>query len=150
MLRDATSARPRARAGARGILAVAILTAGLASVGGTFACGTVKTSAEGAGVAKTEDFVPGEIVVWFDDGTSEAEMDAAVKATGGEVVRRSDVTPARVTISVPEGAEDDYVAAYRKLANVRAADKNYVVEAFTGGEAPGPGGGNTKTRIGGE
>jgi len=151
MLRHATSARsagmPR---GASGVPVLAILAVALLFVGGTFACGKVNTSGESHGLAKTEEFVPGEIVVWFDDGASEAEIGAAVKATGGEIVRRSDVTPSRVTISVPAGEEDDYVAAYRKLANVQVAEKNYVVEAFTGGAVPGPGGGELKTKIGGE
>jgi hypothetical protein len=146
MLRDATSAR---HAGALGVFVVAILAFGLASVGGTLACGEVKAGGESPGMAKTEEFVAGEIVVWFDDGASEAEIEAAIKATGGEVVRRSDVTPSRVTISIPAGEEDDYVAAYRKLAIVRAADKNYVVKAFAGEAAVEPGG-EMKTKIGGE
>ena len=129
---------------------LAILAVALVFVGGTFACGKVKTSGESDGMAKTEEFVPGEIVVWFDDGASGADIEAAVKTTGGEVIRRSDVTPSRVTISVPEGEEDDYVAAYRKLANVQVAEKNYVVEAFSSGPAPSPGGGELKTKIGGE
>jgi hypothetical protein len=130
-------------------LAIAILAVVLAFVGATLACGEVKTGGDSPGLAKTEEFVPGEIIVWFDDGASEAEIDAALKATGGEVVRRSDVTPSRVTVSVPAGEEDDYVAAYRKLAIVQIAERNRVVEAFAADPAPGPGGG-MKTKIGGE
>jgi len=99
-------------------------------------------------MVKTEEYVPGEIVVWFDDGTSEAEIDAAVAATGGEIVRRSEVTPSRVTISVPEGEEDDYVAAYRKLANVKVAERNVVVGTFPGETAPETGSGGLKGKIG--
>lgn len=149
MLRDATSARSAGAPGALALPVVAILAVVLAFVGGTLACGEVKTGGESPGMTKTEEFVSGEIVVWFDDGASEAEIDAAIKATGGEVVRRSGVTPSRVTISVPEGEEDDYVAAYRKLAIVQAADKNYVVKAFADEPAPEAGGG-MKTKIGGE
>jgi hypothetical protein len=50
---------------------------------------------------------------------------------------------------VPEGQEDAYVAAYRKLANVQLAERNVVVEAF-GSTAPGSGGGEMKTKIGGD
>jgi hypothetical protein len=150
MQRDATSAR---KAGApRGSYAApvtAITAVVLVFVGGTLACNEVRTGGDSPGLTKTEEFVSGEIIVWFDDGASEAEIEAAIKATGGEVVRRSDVTPSRVTISVPAGEEDDYVAAYRKLEIVRVAEKNRVVEAFAADPAPGPGGG-MKTKIGGE
>jgi hypothetical protein len=150
MLRHATSAR---NAGApRGPYAapvVAITAVVLVFVGGTLACNEVKTGGDSPGMTKTEEFVPGEIIVWFDDGASEAEIEAAVEATGGKVVRRSDVTPSRVTISVPEGEEDDYVAAYRKLDIVQVAERNRVVEAFAADPAPEPGG-EMKTKIGGE
>lgn len=150
MLRHATSARTvGAPRGVSGATVIAISAVALVFVGGTLACNEVKTGGESPGLTKTEEFVPGEIVVWFDDGASEAEIEAAVKATGGEIVRRSDVTPLRVTVSVPEGEEDDYVAAYRKLDIVLVADKNPVVEAFAADPAPEPGG-EMKTKIGGE
>lgn len=146
MLRDATSAR---NAGAPAAFVVAILAVALVFVGGTLACGEVKTGGDSPGLTKTEEFVPGEIIVWFDEGASEAEIEAAVEATGGKVVRRSDVTPSRVTISVPAGEEDDYVAAYLKLDIVQVAERNRVVEAFAADPAPEPGG-KMKTKIGGE
>jgi len=147
---SATSARSAgAPCGAPAVPVIAILAVVLAFVGGTLACGGAKTAGESPGLTKAEEFVPGEIIVWFDDGASQAEIEAAVKATGGEVVRRSDVTPSRVTLSVPAGEEDVYVAAYRKLDIVQVAERNRVVEAFAADPAPGPGGG-MKTKIGGE
>lgn len=140
-------AKPARNAGAP--LVAAVLAVVLAFVGGTLACGEVKTGGDSLGMTKTEEFVPGEIIVWFDDAVDGAEIEAAVKATGGEIVRNSVVTPSRVILSVPEGEEDDYVAAYRKLAIVQAVDKNYVVKAFADEPAP-EAGGEMKTKIGGE
>jgi hypothetical protein len=37
-------------------------------------------------------------------------------------------------VKVPEGEEDDYVAAFKKLANVEAADKNYILRALGASE----------------
>lgn len=83
--------------------------------------------------AAAEPFKAGEIVVLFQDGTTAAEIDEAVTATGGVIAERSAVNAARVIISVPAGEEDAYVEKYAKLKKVRAADKNVEVKAFTGG-----------------
>jgi hypothetical protein len=108
-------------------LSVAILAAAVASLAGT-SCGPVKTAGDTPSTAKTADFVAGEIVVWFEDYLDEAEVDEYVAKTGGEVVEHSDVTPTRVVVSVPAGEEDRYIEAYRKLDDVRAAEKNYVYQ----------------------
>lgn len=97
--------------------------------GAACACFGGKKEANAAG----ESFKAGEIVVLFNDGTTTAEIDEAVAATGGEIAERSAVNAARVIISVPAGEEDAYVEKYAKLKNVRAADKNVEVKAFTGG-----------------
>jgi len=136
---------PRGASGSPGIAILAVL---LLFVGSTLACNEVKAEGDGAGLAKTEEYVPGEIVVLFDDGTSEAEIEAAVAATGGEIVRRSGVTPSRVTISVPAGEEDNYVAAYGKLDNVRVAERNRVVSIPPDEAAPETGSGGLKKKIG--
>lgn len=106
------------------VLSIAVLAATVASVGGT-SCGPVKTSSDTGSVAKSEDFVAGQIVVWFDDDLGDAAVDEFVAKIGGEVLERSSVTPSRVVLAVPEGEEDRYVEAYRELEEVRAADKNY-------------------------
>lgn len=118
------------------VLSVAVLAAAVASVGGT-SCGQVKTSHDTAGVAKTEDFVAGQIVVWFDDSLDEADVDEFVAKTGGEIIERSSVTPSRVVLAVPEGEEDRYVEAYRELKEVRAVDKNYTFRALPEGAGTG-------------
>lgn len=133
--------RSFARAGGGSeLLVVALLTVLLLCAAGTLACGQIKTSQELRGVVKGEEFVPGEIIVWFNDDLSASDVDEAVERTGGEIIRRSDVTPTRVVISVPEGKEDHFVEEYRKIKEVRAAGKNYVVKALPAeGGAPGPG-----------
>lgn len=117
-------------------LSVAVLAAAVASVGGT-SCGQVKTSHDTPSVAKTEDFVAGQIVVWFEEYMDEAEVDEFVGKTGGEILERSSVTPSRVVVAVPEGDEDRYVEAYRKLKEVRAVDKNYTFQTQPEGGGTG-------------
>ncbi len=119
-------------------ISVAVLAAAVASLGGT-SCGQVKTQREPAGVSKTEDFVSGQIVVWFDDELDAAAIDGWVAKTGGEITERSSVTPSRVVLTVPAGEEGRYVEAYRKLDVVRAADKNYVLRALPEGGGTGSG-----------
>ena len=136
---DAISARPVARLGRLpAVLAIAVLAAAVASVGGT-SCGQVKTSDEPGGIGKTEDFVPGQIIVWFDDDLGDAAVDEFVAETGGEIIERSSVTPTRVVLAVPEGEEDRYVEAYRKLKEVRVAEKNHIFRALPEGGGAGTG-----------
>lgn len=139
MVPEATSPRARRRRLAAAT-SVAVLAAAAASAG-TYGCGQVKTSHDTAAVAKSEDFVAGEIIVWFDDELGAAAVDELVARTGGEIIERSSVTPSRVVISVPAGEEDRYVDAYRKLKEVRAAGKNYKVRAL---RAEGGGAGEYK------
>jgi len=100
------------------------------------ACHDVRAADRTMALASDDDFVAGQIIVWFVDGTSNADIAAAVKAVGGELMEQSGVTPTRVIIAVPPGEEDKFVEAYRALAAVRAADKNYKVKAFGCGAAP--------------
>jgi hypothetical protein len=123
------------------ILSTAVLAAAVASVGGT-SCGPVKTSGDTGSVAKSEDFVAGQIVVWFDDDFGDAAVDEFVAKIGGEVLERSSVTPSRVVLAVPEGEEDRYVEAYRELEEVRAADKNYTFRTQPEGGGTGSSGGH--------
>lgn len=74
-------------------------------------------------------FVPGQIVLLFREGVSERDIRKAVARVGGEMVKRGVANPRRVVLSVPEGEEDKYVDAYRKLKEVEVAERNYVVEA---------------------
>jgi hypothetical protein len=134
-------ARPFARGGGTSeLLLIALITVTLLCGAGNLACGQIKTSQELGGVVKGEEFVPGEIIVWFNDDLSASDVDEAVERTGGEIIRRSNVTPTRVVISVPEGKEDHFVEEYRKTKEVRAAGKNHVVKALPeDAAAPGPG-----------
>ncbi|MEE9457804.1 MAG: hypothetical protein V3W11_11725, partial [bacterium] len=78
---DAISARAVARLGRLpAVLAIAVLAAAVASVGGT-SCGQVKTSNEPGGIGKTEDFVPCQIRVWFYDDLGDAAVDEFVSET---------------------------------------------------------------------
>jgi hypothetical protein len=121
-------------------LVVALIMVLLLCAAGNVACGQIKTSQDLRGVVTGEEFVPGEITVWFNDDLSASDVDEAVERTGGEIIRRSDVTPTRVVISVPEGEEGHFVEEYRKMKEVRAADKNRVLRALPAeGGAPGPG-----------
>jgi hypothetical protein len=132
-------ARPFARGAGSESLLIALITVTLLCGAGNLACGQIKTSQELGGVVKGEEFVPGEIIVWFNDDLSASDVDEAVERTGGEIIRRSNVTPTRVVISVPEGKEDYFVEEYRKMKEVRAAGKNHVVKALPeDAAAPGP------------
>jgi hypothetical protein len=97
------------------------------------ACGGVKATPGGDSTpAKEAAFVPGQIIVLFDEGVSAARQEELVAATGGDVAERSAVNPARLVVTVPVGREDDFVAKYRKLHDVQAADKNYISKAAGG------------------
>jgi hypothetical protein len=104
MLRDATSAR---KAGARGPYAapvVAIAAVVLVFVGGTLACNQVKTGGDSPGMTKAEEFVPGEIIVWFDDGASEEDDYVAAyrKLDIVQVAERNRVVEAFAADPAPE------------------------------------------------
>ena len=111
------------------VAAIALLTSAFANAAPAGAA-PVKASDKLAGAGAGEEYVPGEIVVWFADAVSAAQIDAAVARTGGEVVARSAVTPSRVVISVPAGEEESYAERYRNSRSVRAADKNYILRAL--------------------
>jgi hypothetical protein len=97
------------------------------------ACGGAKATPGGDSTpAKEAAFVPGQIIVLFDEGVSAARQEELVAATGGDVAERSAVNPARLVVTVPVGREDDFVAKYRKLHDVQAADKNYISKAAGG------------------
>jgi hypothetical protein len=138
----------RGRADKPLILPLALVCVVSLLAGGALACSEdVKGSRELGGVEKTDQFVAGEIIVWFDEALSADEIDAAVAAAGGEITGRSDVTPSRVVIAVPEGEEDAYVEVYGELESVKAADKNYILKV-TPIEGGTPSGG-AKNKIGG-
>ncbi len=131
MSRGKSSARGPTRIGARWAVLVAVFfLVAPALVPGAYAGARIKASEELYGAAKAGEFVPRELVVWFAEDVGRADADAAIARTGGEVVRRSSVTPSRVVISVPEGAEDSLLKAYRARKEVRAADKNHILHAL--------------------
>ncbi len=116
---------------ARNLFAVGCVSAALVASSASCAGDNLKTSDRLAGTEKDEaSFVPGQIVVTFDDDVTEAEIQDALAAVGGKVVERSKVTPQRFVLEVPAGEEDYYVAKYRELEEVVAADKNYKVKAL--------------------
>ncbi len=118
---------------AANITGAVVLAAGVL-VPVVLACGGVHTSSEG-GVNKADDFVAGQLVVTFAEGTAPADIDAAVAAAGAELLERSAVTPTRVVVAVPEGEEEEYAAAFREMDTVRSAEKNYIMKAFGVGGA---------------
>ena len=131
MNRGKSSGRRPARPGARwAVLAVAFFLVAPALVPGANAGARVEASEGLYGAGKAGEFVPGELVVWFAEDVGKADVDATVARTGGEVVRRSSVTPSRVVISVPEGGEESLLKAYRARKEVRAADKNHILRAL--------------------
>ena len=71
------------------------------------------------------------------DDLGDAAVDEFVAETGGEIIERSSVTPSRVVLAVPEGEEDRYVEAYRKLKEVRVAEKNHIFRALPEGGGAG-------------
>jgi len=76
------------------------------------------------------EFVPGEVVVLFAETASRAYAEAVVERIGGDVARRSRVTPHRVVVSVPEGREDAFADAYRRADGVLVAEKNFIYRAL--------------------
>lgn len=124
--RKTRSFRPgRPAAGA----AAALIFGALALLPPAYAA-TVKTSHDVPGAGASEEYVPGEIVVWFAGAASAAHVDAAVARAGGDLAARSAVTPSRVVVSVPEGEEESYAERYRALRSVRVAEKNYILHAL--------------------
>lgn len=131
MSRGKSSGRRPAGPGTRwAVTAVAFFLVAPALVPGAHAGARTKASEGLYGAAKAGEFVPGELVVWFAEDVGKAAVDATVARTGGEVVRRSGVTPSRVVISVPEGGEESLLKAYRARKDVRAAEKNHILHAL--------------------
>jgi len=77
-------------------------------------------------------FVPGQVIVLFDDDVTAADMDRVVAEVGGEVLTRSAADVKRLVVTVPAGSEDLYVSKYAAAEGVRAAEKNYVYNIMGG------------------
>jgi serine protease len=112
------------------VAALTLLTGALVNLPRAHAGASLKTSYDLPGAGTREEFVPGEIVVWFAETVGAASLAATVAKTGGGITKRSAVTPTRVVLSVPEGEEESYAKAYRKLRGVRAAEKNYILRVL--------------------
>lgn len=76
-----------------------------------------------------DDFIKGEIIVWFNDDVTENEINVLNSSYGTEIKEISLVTPERMILVIPEGEERRYVDLYNDLSIVRVASINRVVTA---------------------
>lgn len=79
--------------------------------------------------AQNEDYVPGQILVKFRQGTSGEEIDGQLKSKGAKVVGKIEALDVLV-LRVPESAEDKILAAFSKNPKVEYAEKDYLAAAF--------------------
>jgi len=77
-------------------------------------------------------FVPGQVVVLFNDDVTAADMDRVVAQVGGEVLTRDASDVKRLVVTVPAGSEDLYVGKYAAAEGVRAAEKNFTYNVMGG------------------
>ena len=120
-----------ARLGAAAAVAsIACLAGALSFAPEAFAGSAIETSELLPGADAGAEFVPGEVVVLFAETCSRAYAEALAERIGGDLARRSRVTPRRVVLSVPEGREDAFVDAYRRTDGVLVAEKNYIYRAL--------------------
>lgn len=76
-----------------------------------------------------DEYIEGEIVVWFHDSVTDSEIDTINESFDVTIKERSIVTPNRMIIEVPVGEEQEYVDMYNALSEVRVAALNKIVEA---------------------
>jgi serine protease len=126
-----STGRRRTRLGAVAAVASIVLLAGaLPLAPPAFAGPGLVTSNLLPGADAGAEFVPGEVVLLFAETCSPAYGKAVVERIGGDVARRSRVTPNRVVVSVPEGREDAFADAYRRTDGVLVAEKNFIYRAL--------------------
>jgi serine protease len=113
-----------------GTTAAVILLTSIPFVSNVFADQELKTFDGLYGAGRTEEFVPGELIVWFDAKIAKSDAYVSVKRMGGEIVKRSAVTPTRMLVSVPEGEEDASLRSYGAMEAVSGVEKNYIYHAL--------------------
>lgn len=108
--------------------------------GGSFAMGGKGPASEAARLetaptpvagASEKEAVPGEVVVVFKDGTSDAVVAEALSKVPATLKERSAVNPLRMVVTVAVGAEEAAVRSLRDMECVRAAEVNYILKAQT-------------------
>jgi serine protease len=72
--------------------------------------------------------VEGEVIVWFTRVMDDAEVLAVARDIGPTIglLKRSEVTPERVLLSVPRGLEEEYARRFESLPGVLAAAPNFI------------------------
>ncbi len=76
------------------------------------------------GVHQRESFTPDSVLVAFEPGTSEAEIDLTHSQAGGKVIKRMQAVGIQV-VAVPNGTVQKAVGQYRMNPTVRFAEPNY-------------------------
>jgi serine protease len=122
--------RRRPQLGAVAVASVFLLAGALSFATPSFARPALVQSDLLPGAEAGAEFVPGEVVVLFAETCSPTYGKSVVERIGGDVARRSRVTPNRVVVSVPEGREDEFADAYRRADGVRVAEKNFIYRAL--------------------
>lgn len=122
--------RRRPRLGVAAVASVFLLAGALSFAPPSFARPALVTSELLPGADAGAEFVPGEVVVLFAETATPAYGREVVERIGGDVARRSRVTPNRVVVSVPEGREDAFADAYRRTDGVLVAEKNFIYRAL--------------------
>ncbi|UCH77398.1 MAG: S8 family serine peptidase [Candidatus Coatesbacteria bacterium] len=119
--------RPR---GLTAVLSISLFGLTLLAGGPALGGEPLKTSYEVYGVSTAEEYVPGEVIVWFEDAVGVAAADATVARLGASFAERSRVTPSRLVVSVPAGQEEAYARKFAAADGVRLAEKNYILHAL--------------------
>ena len=82
--------------------------------------------------AKAQDnnnHVPGQVLIKFKDGVSQAEKDNLLRNNRAQIVNKLDALDVLV-LQVPEAAEEKVVAALSRNPHVDYAELDYIAEAF--------------------
>lgn len=116
--------------GLAAVLSATLLGVTLLAGGPALGGEALKVSTELYGVSSGEEYVPGEVIVWFEEAVGATAADAAVARLGASVAERSRVTPSRLVVSVPPGQEETYARKFAAADGVRLAEKNYIYHAL--------------------
>lgn len=100
------------------------------TAGAVAACACACAPALAAGDTPGEDYVPGQVLVRFDPGTSKAESAAIAEDQGGEVIGRFPNVPRLALIDLPPGLGVEAAEArYGRLPDVSFTQPNVIYHA---------------------
>jgi len=83
---------------------------------------------ESRGLEAGEDYAPGEIIVSFEDGTTNDEINKIIGSYELEIIQIQKSSPVAL-VKVPQGSEYKWICKLEKNQNLRYAEINVIFRA---------------------